>query len=37
VPVLLLPPYGELLVDRYSERHVLLAVQLGLGLVSAAL
>ena len=25
------------LVDRYSERHVLLAAQLGLGLVSAAL
>jgi hypothetical protein len=25
------------LVDQYSERHVLLAAQLGLGLVSAAL
>jgi MFS family permease len=36
-PILLLSPYAGLLVDRYSKRHVLLATQLGLGLVSAAL
>ena len=36
-PILLLSPYAGLLVDRYSKRHVLLATQTGLGLVSAAL
>jgi MFS family permease len=36
-PILLLSPYAGLLVDRYSKRRVLLATQLGLGLVSAAL
>ena len=36
-PILLLSPYAGLLVDRYSKRHVLLATQAGLGLVSAAL
>jgi MFS family permease len=36
-PILLLSPYAGLLVDRYSKRHVLLATQIGLGLVSAAL
>jgi MFS family permease len=36
-PILLLSPYAGLLVDRYSKRHVLLATQLGLGLVSAML
>jgi MFS family permease len=36
-PILLLSPYAGLLVDRYSKRHVLLATQLGLGLVSAVL
>ena len=36
-PILLLSPYAGLLVDRYAKRHVLLATQLGLGLVSAAL
>jgi len=36
-PILLLSPYAGLLVDRYSKRHVLLATQLALGLVSAAL
>ncbi len=34
-PILLLSPYAGLLVDRYSKRHVLLATQTGLGLVSA--
>jgi MFS family permease len=36
-PILLLSPYAGLLVDRYAKRHVLLATQAGLGLVSAAL
>jgi MFS family permease len=36
-PILLLSPYSGLLVDRYSKRRILLATQLGLGLVSAAL
>jgi len=36
-PILLLSPYAGLLVDRDSKRHVLLATQTGLGLVSAAL
>ena len=36
-PILLLSPYAGLLVDRYSKRHVLLATQLRLGLVSAVL
>jgi len=36
-PILLLSPYAGLLVDRYAKRHVLLATQTGLGLVSAAL
>ena len=36
-PILLLSPYAGLLVDRYSKRHVLLATQIGLGLVSATL
>jgi MFS family permease len=36
-PILLLSPYAGLLVDRHSKRHVLLATQIGLGLVSAAL
>ena len=36
-PILLLSPYAGLLVDRYAKRHVLLATQIGLGLVSAAL
>ena len=36
-PVLLLSPYAGLLVDRFSKRHLLLATQIGLGLVSAAL
>jgi MFS family permease len=36
-PILLLSPYAGLLVDRYSKRHVLLATQAGLGLVSAVL
>src|SRR5579863_6140659 len=36
-PILLLSPYAGLLVDRYSKRHVLLATQIGLGLVSAVL
>jgi MFS family permease len=35
-PILLLSPYAGLLVDRYSERHVLLATQIGLGLVAVA-
>ena len=36
-PILLLSPYAGLLVDRYAKRHVLLATQIGLGLVSATL
>jgi MFS family permease len=36
-PILILSPYAGLLVDRYAKRHVLLATQAGLGLVSAAL
>jgi MFS family permease len=36
-PILVLSPYAGLLVDRYSKRHVLLATQAGLGLVSAVL
>src|SRR5271156_1217510 len=36
-PILLLSPYAGLLVDRYPKRHVLLATQIGLGLVSLAL
>ena len=36
-PVLLLSPYAGLLVDRYAKRHILLATQTGLGLVSTAL
>jgi MFS family permease len=36
-PILLLSPYAGLLVDRHSRRHVLLATQAGLGLVSAVL
>jgi MFS family permease len=36
-PILLLSPYAGLLVDRYPKRRVLLATQIGLGLVSAAL
>ena len=36
-PILLLSPYAGLLVDRYAKRHVLLATQAGLGLVSAIL
>ena len=36
-PILLLSPYAGLLVDRHSRRHVLLATQAGLGLVSALL
>jgi MFS family permease len=36
-PILILSPYAGLLVDRYAKRHVLLATQTGLGLVSAAL
>ncbi len=36
-PILLLSPGAGLLVDRYPRRHVLLATQTGLGLVSAAL
>ena len=36
-PILALSPYAGLLVDRYAKRHVLLATQTGLGLVSAAL
>jgi MFS family permease len=36
-PLLLLSPYAGLLVDRYAKRHVLLATQAGLGLVSATL
>jgi MFS family permease len=36
-PILLLSPHAGLLVDRYPKRHVLLATQTGLGLVSAAL
>ena len=36
-PILLLSPYAGLLVDRHSKRRVLLATQIGLGLVSAAL
>lgn len=36
-PVLLLSPYGGLLVDRYAKRHILLVTQAGLGLVSAVL
>jgi MFS family permease len=36
-PILVLSPYAGLLVDRYSKRHVLLATQVGLGLVSAVL
>jgi MFS family permease len=36
-PILLLSPYAGLVVDRHSKRHVLLATQAGLGLVSATL
>jgi MFS family permease len=36
-PILLLSPYAGLLVDRYAKRHILLATQTGLGLVSAVL
>ena len=36
-PILLLSPYAGLVVDRHSKRHVLLATQTGLGLVSATL
>ena len=36
-PILLLSPYAGLLVDRYAERHILLATQTGLGLVSTVL
>jgi MFS family permease len=36
-PILLLSPYAGLLVDRWPKRHLLLATQTGLGLVSAAL
>jgi MFS family permease len=36
-PILLLSPSAGLLVDRYPKRHVLLATQAGLGLVSAVL
>jgi hypothetical protein len=32
-PILLLSPYAGLLVDRYAKRHVLLATQIGLGVV----
>src|SRR6185437_14913584 len=35
-PILLLSPYAGLLVDRYPKRRVLLATQIGLGLVAAA-
>jgi Transmembrane secretion effector len=35
-PILLLSPYAGLLVDRWPKRHLLLATQTGLGLVSAA-
>jgi MFS family permease len=36
-PILILSPYAGLLVDRYAKRHILLATQTGLGLVSAVL
>jgi hypothetical protein len=36
-PILRLSPYAGLLVGRQSRRHVLLATQAGLGLVSASL
>jgi MFS family permease len=36
-PILVLSPYAGLLVDRYAKRHILLATQTGLGLVSAVL
>ncbi|WP_424534137.1 MFS transporter [Sphaerisporangium viridialbum] len=36
-PILLLSPYAGLLIDRCSKRHLLLATQAGLGLVSAVL
>jgi MFS family permease len=36
-PILLLSAYAGLLVDRYAKRHILLATQAGLGLVSAVL
>lgn len=36
-PVLLLSPYGGLLVDRLPKRRVLLVTQLGLGIVSLLL
>jgi MFS family permease len=36
-PILLLSPYAGLMVDRHSKRHMLLATQAGLGLVSATL
>jgi MFS family permease len=36
-PVLLMSPYAGLLVDRFSKRRLLLATQLGLGLVSLLL
>src|SRR6201999_586099 len=37
LPILLLTAPAGLLVDRHSRRHVLLATQVGLGLVSAVL
>jgi MFS family permease len=37
LPVLLLSPYGGLLVDRYPKRRILLITQAGLGLVSLIL
>lgn len=36
-PILVLSPYAGLLVDRYVKRHILLATQTGLGLVSTVL
>ena len=37
LPMLLLSPYGGLLVDRYPKRRILLITQAGLGLVSLTL
>ncbi|WP_165959954.1 MFS transporter [Nonomuraea longispora] len=36
-PILLLSPYAGLLIDRCDKRHLLVATQAGLGLVSAIL
>jgi MFS family permease len=36
-PILLFSPYSGLIVDRFAKRRILLATQIGLGLVSAIL